>query len=103
MALPFETSDMILFKEQGEHVNYRHVEVNDQRASKFKCSFLFNWDVGLTDKRGGGWLQISSRTVSSRVMVIIIYMFPGWVRSSDTIGIGFPVEKYVCITAEAGL
>lgn len=36
MAAAFEISDMILSKEQAEHINYRHKEVNDQHASKFK-------------------------------------------------------------------
>ena len=39
MAVAFETSDMILNKEQAEHINFHHVEMNDQRASKFKRSF----------------------------------------------------------------
>ena len=39
MAVAFETSDMILSKEQAEHINYRHVEINEQHTSKFKRSF----------------------------------------------------------------
>lgn len=38
MALAFE-ADMILSKEQAEHINFRHIEINDQCASKFKRSF----------------------------------------------------------------
>ena len=40
MALHFESSDMILSKEEARHINYRHVEVNDQRASKFKLVLI---------------------------------------------------------------
>ena len=29
MAVAFETSDMTLSKEQAEHINYHHVQVND--------------------------------------------------------------------------
>ena len=39
MIVAFETSDMILSKEQAEHINFCHVEVNDQHALKFKSSF----------------------------------------------------------------
>ena len=40
MAIAFqETSDMILTHDQAEHINFCHVEMNEQRASKFKRTF----------------------------------------------------------------
>ena len=39
MALAFKTSDMILTKEQTEHINFHHIEINGQCALKFKRNF----------------------------------------------------------------
>ena len=39
MAVAFETSNTILTKEEVENINFRHVEINNQRASKFKRKF----------------------------------------------------------------
>ena len=39
MAVAFETSNTILTKEQAEHINFSHVEINNERASKFKRNF----------------------------------------------------------------
>ena len=39
MAVAFETSDTILTKYQAEHLNFRHIEINYQCASKFKRNF----------------------------------------------------------------
>ena len=50
MAVAFGTSDMILSEEQTEHINFRHVEVNDKRASKFKLADVEN--VGFRLKGG---------------------------------------------------
>ena len=57
MALPFETLDMILSKEQVEHINHRQVDVNDQRASKFKHSFNLTGRLALpcTKEWEGGY------------------------------------------------
>ena len=59
MAVAFETSDMILPKEQAEH-NFCHKEVNGQCASKFKSSFNLTAMLALlmqktwsTDLKGG--------------------------------------------------
>ena len=39
MAVAFETLDMIFTKEQAEHINFGHVEINNQRVWKFKKNF----------------------------------------------------------------
>ena len=39
LAITFETSDTILTKQQVEHIKFRHIEINNQRASKFKRNF----------------------------------------------------------------
>ena len=39
--------------EQVEHINFRHVEVNDQRASKSK-QFQLKCNVGLADAENAG-------------------------------------------------
>ena len=51
MAVAFETSDMILTKKQAEHINFRHVEINDQRASKFKTSFNLTATLALLTRK----------------------------------------------------
>ena len=51
MAVAFETSDMILNKEQAEHINFRHVEMNDQRASKFQGSFNLTATLALLTRK----------------------------------------------------
>ena len=51
MAVAFETSDMILNKEQAEHINFRHIEMNDQRASKFKRSFNLTATLALLTRK----------------------------------------------------
>ena len=51
MAVAFETSDMILTKEQAEHRNFCHVEVNDQRASKFIRSFNLTATLALLTRK----------------------------------------------------
>ena len=51
MAVVFETTDMILTKEQAEHINFRHVEMNDQRASKFKRTFNLTATLALLTRK----------------------------------------------------
>ena len=51
MAENFETSDMILNEEQAEHINFRHVEMNDRRASKFKRPFNLTATLALLTRK----------------------------------------------------
>ena len=39
MAVAFKTSDTILTKEQAEHINFLHIEINNLRALRFKRNF----------------------------------------------------------------
>ena len=56
MAVAFETSNMILTKEQAEHINFNHVEINNERASKFKRNFnvTASWAFLMWKTCGGG-------------------------------------------------
>ena len=51
MGVALETSDMILTKEQTEHINFRHIEVNDQRVSKFKRTFNLTATLALLTRK----------------------------------------------------
>ena len=47
MAVAFETFDMILTKEQAEHINFGRVEINNQRVWKFKRNFKLTANLAL--------------------------------------------------------
>lgn len=51
MAIAFETSDMILSNDQAEHINFRHVEINGERASKFKSNFNLTATLALLTRK----------------------------------------------------
>jgi len=51
MAVAFEISDMILSEEQAEHINFRHVTVNDQSGSKFTRSFNLTATLALLTRK----------------------------------------------------
>ena len=83
MAVAFETSDMILTKKQAEHVNFRHVEINNQRTLKFKRNFnltatlaLLKWKTWVPEVEGNyeiidhGFKHGHGK----------YYMFSGWER-----------------------
>ena len=42
MAVAFENCDVIVSEKHAEHINFRHVEINEKRASKFKTSLNCN-------------------------------------------------------------
>ena len=59
MAVAFETLDMIFTKEQAEHINFGHVEINNQRVWKFKRNFkltanlaLLTWKTWVQEVKG---------------------------------------------------
>ena len=51
MAVAFETTDMILTKEQVEHINFLHVKTNEQCASKFKRNFNVTATLALLTRK----------------------------------------------------
>ena len=97
MAVAYETSDMILSKEQAEHINFRHVEVNDQRASKFKSSFNLTATLALQTRKTWatdleGDYQIIERGFKNGHCDYYIYVF----RMGKVIGYdpyGFPSQE----------
>ena len=51
MVVAFETSDMILTKEQAKHINFHHIEINNQRVSKFKKNFNLTATLALLTRK----------------------------------------------------
>ena len=100
MAVAFETSDMILNKEQAEHINFRHIEMNDQRASKFKRSFDLTATLALLTRKTWvpeleGDYEIIERGFKHGHGEYYIYVF----RMGKVIGwdpYGFP-SREICI------
>ena len=103
MAVAFETSDMILTKEQAEHINFRHVERNDQCASKFIRTFNLTATLALLTRKTWvpereGNYEIIERGFKHGHGEYYIYVF----RMGKVIGydpLAFPVGKFVYILA----
>ena len=101
MAVAFETSNMILSKEQAEHINYRDVDINQQHALKFKRSSnrtvtlaLLMWKTWVPELEGN--YEIIERGFKHGHGEYYIYVF-GMGKMISTIPMAFPVGKYVCI------
>ena len=100
MAVAFETCDMILSKEHAEHINFRHVDVNDQRASKFKNSFNLTATLAFLTRKSWmttleGDYEIIERGFKHGHGEYYMYVF----RMGKVIGYdpyGFPSRK-ICI------
>ena len=100
MAVAFETSDMILTKEQAEHINFRHVERNDQCASKFIRTFNLTATLALLTRKTWvpereGDYEIIERGFKHGHGEYYIYVF----RMGKVIGYdpyGFP-SREICI------
>lgn len=100
MAVAFETSDMILTQAQAEHINFRHVEINEQRASKFKRTFNLTATLALLTRKTWvsereGDYEIIERGFKHGHGEYYIYVF----RMGKVIGYdpyGFP-SREICI------
>ena len=52
MAIPFETWDVVLTKQQADHINQRHVNfIKHPRTSKFFLTFNLSATLGLLSRR----------------------------------------------------
>ena len=85
-----------------EHINYRHVEVNDQRASKFKRSFNLTGTLALLTRKSwakeweGGYEIIEKGFKQGHGHYYIYLLWMGKVIDPY----GFPSREIcVCITA----
>ena len=52
MAVAFENCDVILSEKHAEHINFRHEEINEKRASKFKTSLNLTATLPYQGKQG---------------------------------------------------